>query len=74
MLIEKKEFATIALDLKYETFIVHVATLSVDLGNKMYLSKRAQIAYLKIDKAFTKILSKYANFADIFFRNKLQNS
>ena len=32
----------------------------------MYPSKKAQIAYLKIDKAFTKVFSKYANFVDIF--------
>ena len=28
--------------------------------------KRAQIAYLKVDKDFTKVFSKYADFADIF--------
>ena len=32
----------------------------------MYLSKKAQIAYLKMNKAFIKVLSKYANFIDIF--------
>ena len=32
----------------------------------MYLSKKAQIAYLKADKAFIKALIKYANFADVF--------
>ena len=32
----------------------------------MHPSKRAQIAYLKLDKAPTKIFSKYANFANVF--------
>lgn len=32
----------------------------------MYLSKSAQIAYLKADKAFTKVFSKYTDFADVF--------
>ena len=32
----------------------------------MYPLKRAYIAYLKADKAFTKGPSKYANFEDIF--------
>ena len=32
----------------------------------MYLSKKAQIAYLKVDEALTKVSNKYANFADVF--------
>ena len=32
----------------------------------MYLLKRAQIAYLKVDEAPTKIPSKYADFANVF--------
>ena len=32
----------------------------------MYSLRKAQIAYLKADKIFTKVLSKYADFADIF--------
>ncbi len=50
----KKEFATIALDLEYETFLVYIAALSIDSDDKMYLSRKAQIAYLKVDKASTK--------------------
>ena len=65
-LIGKKKFATVALDRKYKTFIVYVATLSIDSGNEIYLSKKTQIAYLKANKALTKVSSKYANFADIF--------
>ena len=32
----------------------------------MHCSQKAQIAHLKVDEAFTKVLSKYANFADAF--------
>ena len=32
----------------------------------MHPSKKAQVANLKVDKALTKVLSKYADFADIF--------
>ena len=32
----------------------------------MYQLKRVQIAYLKADKALTKMPSNYADFADIF--------
>ncbi len=63
---EKKEFTTAALDLKYEAFVVYIAFLSVDSGDKVYPSKKAQIAYLKADEAFTEVSSKYADFTDIF--------
>ena len=33
----------------------------------MHPLKRAQIAHLKADEATTKVLSKYADFADVFF-------
>ena len=29
-------------------------------------SKKAQIAHIKADKAFTKVFSKYTGFADVF--------
>ena len=32
----------------------------------MHLSRRAQITHLKADKALTKVLSEYADFANIF--------
>ena len=63
---KKKEFAVAALDSEYKTFVIHIAVLNVDLGNKVYLSKRVQIAYVKADKAFTKVSSKYADFIDVF--------
>ena len=38
----------------------------MNLGDEMHLSKKAQIAQFKADKAPTKVSSKYADFADIF--------
>ncbi len=43
-----------------------MATLSIDSGNKVHLSKKAQITNLKGDESHTKILSKYADFVDVF--------
>ena len=65
-LIGKKEFSATALDLEHGAFVVHVAALSVDLGDEIYPLRRAQIAYLKADEAPTKVPSKYADFTDVF--------
>ena len=65
-LIGKKEFVAATLDPEHEAFIVHVAALSVDPGDKVHLSKRAQIAYLKADEAPTEMPSEYADFANVF--------
>ena len=32
----------------------------------MHPSKKAQIAHLKVDKAFIKVFSKYIDFTDVF--------
>ncbi len=65
-LIGKKEFAAAALDLEHEAFVVHVAALSVDSGDEVHPSRRAQIAHLKADEAPTKVLSEYTDIADVF--------
>ena len=46
--------------------MIYVAALSINSIDKIPLSKKAQIAYLKADKASSKVFNKYANFADIF--------
>ena len=46
--------------------MICITTLSVNLDNEIYLSKKTQIAYLIIDEAFSKIFSEYADFAAIF--------
>ena len=50
----------------YETFILYIASPSVNSGDTIYPSKKAQIAHLKVDKAFIKVFSKDVNFAVIF--------
>ena len=66
-LIGKKKFAAAALNPKHEVIIVHIAALSINLGDEVHPSRRAQIAHLKADKAFIKIFSKHTNFTDVFF-------
>ena len=52
-----------------KTFVVHVTALepSPRLAKMlMHFSQVAQIAALKQEKALIKVLSKYANYADVF--------
>ncbi len=65
-LIGKKEFAAAALNLEHKVFIVSVAVLSVDLGDKIHSLKKAQIAHLKADEAPTKVSNEYVDFTDVF--------
>ena len=65
-LIEKNKFAAAAFDLKHKIFIIHIAVLSINSGNKIHPFKRAKITHLKVDKAPTKVFSKYGDFANIF--------
>ncbi len=65
-LIKKKEIVLVTPDPKYKVFIVYVAVLNIDLGDKVHPTRQAQIVYVKADEAFTKVLSNYANFADVF--------
>ena len=71
---EKKEFAAAMLDLEYETFVVHVASLSSVIffnsilrDTNIHLFRKPQIASLIAKKALTKVFTKYANFTNIFF-------
>ena len=63
---QKKEFTTAVLNFKHKAFVIHVATFNVNLSDKVYILKKTQIVYLKMDKAHTKVSSKYAEFADVF--------
>ena len=65
-LIKKKEFAAVVLYLEYEIFVIYIAALSINLGDKMYSLKRAQIAHLKANEAPIKLPKKCANFVDVF--------
>ena len=59
-------FIIAVLDSEHKAFVVHVFIFNIKLNDKMYLSKRGQIPYLKIDEALTKVPSKYTNLVDIF--------
>lgn len=67
-LIGKKKFIIAALNSDYKAFIIYIATLNISFhrGDKIYLSKKAQIAYLKANEASIKVSSKYVNFAEVF--------
>ena len=65
-LIRKKKFAAAAFNLEHKIFIVHIVILNIDSSDEIYPSKKAQIAHLKANEAFFKVLSKYADFADVF--------
>ena len=53
--------------MEHETFVIYVAALSVYLGDEVHPLRKAQIAHLKANKAFSKVPSKYTDFADVFF-------
>ncbi len=63
----KKDFAAGALDSEHKVFVVYVVTLSIDSGDEVHPLRRAQIAHLKADEAFSEVPSKYADFVDVFF-------
>ena len=66
-LINKKEFAKVALDKESETFVVYVAALEALLpGMAILPSRAAQISALIQDEAPTKVPPKYVDYADIF--------
>ena len=67
-LVGKKEFAAIALDPKYETYIVHVASLSSTpfVAFDVHSSQRPQISGLITEEVFTNVPAKYSDFADVF--------
>ena len=68
-LINKKEFAKATLDKESETFVIHIAILEASPvlpDMTMHHSRAAQIAALKQDEALSKVLSEYADYANIF--------
>lgn len=46
-LMRKKQFAVVVLDLKDDTFMVHILSLAIFDTNEVYLSHRVEIALLK---------------------------
>ena len=67
----KKKFAAIALDLKHETYVVHVRSISSNalpssFPLDIYPSRRPQISGLIVEKTLTKVSAKYSDFVDVF--------
>ncbi len=62
-LIDKREFAKVALNKNLETFIMHISVLET---TTIYLSRIAQITALEWNKPLTKILFKHFDYANIF--------
>lgn len=65
-LVKKREFAEVALNLEYETFVVYVATLTRKDPDEVHPLKKFQIAYLKANKAPMEISNKVKDFEDVF--------
>ena len=69
---DKKEFVAIALDPKYETFVIYVVSLSFITSPSssllnVDLFRRPQVVGLIVEEALTKVLAKYSDFMDEFF-------
>ena len=69
----KKEFAAATLDPEYETYVVHITSLSctplMSFGSPsldVYPSQRPQISGLIAEEAPTKVPTKCLDFADVF--------
>ena len=66
----KKELVAAALNPKYETFVIHIASPSVTFLSSnllnVYPSHRSQIAGLMAKKALIKVSNKDVDFADVF--------
>lgn len=67
-IINKKDFAKIALDNHFETFLVHIAALKA-LKMTIHLLQAALIIFLQPNKALTEIFSKYLDDDNVFLAN-----
>ena len=65
-LINKKEFAKVALDRNSETFVIYIVSLNLVPG--IHLDREAQIASLLTKEV--KISDKYSDFTDVFSEEK----
>ena len=64
-IIDKKEFAKVALDEYIESFVIHITLL---LTMAIYPAMKVQIALLVIKKM--QISFKYSDFSDVFLEKK----
>ena len=68
-LVGKKEFAVSALDPEYETYVIHVMSLSsapLIASLNVHPFQRPQISSLIAEEAPTKVPAEYSDFADVF--------
>ena len=65
-LINKKEFAKVALNERSETFVVYMAALNLTPG--IHPDRAARIAFLLTEEV--RIPDKYSDFADVFLEKK----
>ena len=67
-LMGKKEFAATALNPEYETYVVHVASLSsTPLASlDIHSFRRPQVSGLIAKEAPINVLTEYSDFADVF--------
>ena len=72
-LVSKKEFTAAALDSEYETYVVHIGSVSSNvlpssslLKLNVHLSCRPQVSSLIAEEALTKIPAEYSDFVKIF--------
>ncbi len=72
-LIEKKEIIIATLDSEYEAFVVYITVLSVESGDKVHPSIRAQIAHLKVDKSPIEVLASMLILKTFFHQNWPRN-
>ena len=63
-IINKEEFAVVALNADNETFVMHVAALVKPITISIYPSCQAQVATLTSEK--TRIPAEYSNFSNVF--------
>ena len=72
-IVGKKEYAAAALDSEYETYVVHVRSVSSNVSPSfsplkldVHPSYRPQVSGLIAKKAFTKVSAEYLDFVDVF--------
>lgn len=70
-LVRKEDFVAVALDPKHKTFVVHIISFSTmsfssTSLNMVHTSRKPQISDLITEKAPTKVLDKYVDFANVF--------
>ena len=66
-LIDKKEFATVAINKDSETFVVHMTSIMNTMS--IHPARAAQIAALQADKALTEVPTEYSDYVNVFSPN-----